>query len=148
MKSIFIICSLILFAFAVSAQDGSTFAKSKVLNESTVFNKGGSSVTDTASKSQTKYFYVMANPFVENIKIRSTVTKKTGYAKARTIIQTSLDGNTWVAKDTIALASTTTATGLSDLINCKDRFTRILLTPYDSTQVIYYKYTILIEKGQ
>lgn len=147
MKQILLFLFTMVLPLGLFAQDGSTFAKTKIFSESTVFNAKGNSTTDTASKSQTKYYYIATTPFIENLKMRATVIKKTGYAKARVIIQTSLDGNTWVAKDTIALASTTTATGLSDLINCKDKYARILVSPYDSTQLIYYKFTILTQKG-
>lgn len=149
MKQIIAILSLFIFVVGISAQDGSSLAKAKIFTESTVIDVKGNSILDTASKNQTKYYYFAVNPsFIDFVKVRATVVKKTGYAKARVILQTSDDAVNWSARDTISIATTTSATGITDLINPKTRFARIVFTPYDSTQVVYPKYTLTIEKAK
>jgi hypothetical protein len=139
MRNLFLLIFCLALTIGASAQD-------KTVTISQVWNVFGNA-TDTVKKNSTDTYTIYAKPFAENVKFRPTLTRTSGtYTKARVILQTSLDNSNWVAKDTVSFAGTgASQTGISDLVTPKDAYVRIKITPYDSTQVIKYKYTILTQ---
>jgi|WetSurSiteA1Bulk_404760.scaffolds.fasta_scaffold52994_2 hypothetical protein len=123
-------------------------AQNKTVTSDLVYTTFGNAA-DTVIKNGTTSYIVYVKDWSEYVKFRPTLVRTRGtYTKARVIIQTSLDNTTYVAKDTVSFAGTgATQTGLSDLINCKDPYIKIITAPYDSTQTVKYKYTVLIDKN-
>lgn len=143
MKNIFIIL-LLFIGFAASAQ---TTTKQGVVTASTVFNYGG--LTDTIKKSTAfDYYVVNVAPFAKQIKFRVNTTRTSGtYTKARFVLQKSMNNTTWENVDSVSIASATASnTGILALkTDIYAPMFRIKAYAYDSTQVVRYKYNILID---
>lgn len=139
-KILFLFAFMLSFCFQMEAQD-------KTVTNDLVYTIYGG-VNDTVSKYTTKTYTFYVYPWCEVVKYRPALTRIGGtYTKARVIMQSSLDYVTWTAKDTVTLTGTgATLTGISKTSTIKDPYVRWLVSPYDSTQILRMKNTILIDK--
>ena len=139
-KILFLFAFLAAFCFQMKAQD-------RTVKDDFVYTIYGGA-NDTVSKFTTKTFTFYVTPWCEVVKYRPSLTRIGGtYTKARVIMQGSLDNVNWTAKDTVSLAGTgATLTGISKTSIIKDPYVRFLIKPYDSTQILRMKNTILIDK--
>jgi len=143
--------TLILVACLTISLQAQTTTKQVVTNALTFTVFGGSQ--DTIKKQSailvTDFFTVPVVPYCKQaiFKVKAVRTSGT-YTKARFVMQKSLDAVTWENVDSVAFAGTgatqySTGTLKTDIYR---PYLRFKAYAYDSTQVVKYQYTILIDK--
>jgi hypothetical protein len=145
-----LLCILFLFCIGFSLQAQST-TKSPVTTSITfsVFGNANDTIKKGSATSVYDFFTVPVLPFAKSGLFRVTATRTAGsYTKARFVMQKSVNATNWENVDSVAFAGTgASQTGQMTLKTDLYRpYLRFKAYGYDSTQVVKYKYTILIEK--
>ncbi len=136
---------ILLLLFACVALVVTSFAQN-VISKNSVVVRGGSAV-DTAQKNQAVSQIFIGSPFIQDFAFEAKTTRKSGtYQKARVFIEKSYDKTTWYTVDTLAIASSSATVNSNVNIQAINTpYVRLRLLPYDSTQVIKYKYSTTIK---
>jgi hypothetical protein len=134
MKKITILLAILLVSIGVNAQN---ITKANASVTAPTVQKFYGARGDTLIKNNTLIQVFEVAPYCTSAKFRLNVTKISGTSlKVRAIMQSSLDGVTYVAKDTVTVTGTTTGTGLSDLVTMTDRYVKFIISPIDTTQKV------------
>ena len=147
MKRFILLISLILFAFAVSAQDGSTVAKAFKVTADGSYSANGAS-TDIIIKNGYNDYFILVTPFCDYVKLNAKITRTVGtYSKFRVVVMTSYDGVNWVRSDSVSVASATAAQNLrTTIFNAKAPYLKFRTYAYDSTQTQKLQYFYIIDR--
>lgn len=136
---------ILLLFVALIAFVATSFSQN-VISKNSIVVRGGSAI-DTAQKNQAVSQIFIGSPFIQDFAFEAKTTKKSGtYQKARVFIEKSYDKATWYTVDTLAIASSSTTVNSNvDIQAINAPYVRLRLLPYDSTQVIKYKYSTAIK---
>jgi len=149
MKNFLVIFLLLFIGLGLQAQ---TTTKSSPVTTSltfTVFGGASDTIKKGSATAVYDFYTVPVLPFAKAGLFRVTAIRTAGtYTKARFVMQKSTDAVTWENVDSVAFAGTgASQTGQMTLKTDLYRpYLRFKAYGYDTTQVVKYKYTILIDK--
>lgn len=148
MKKILAICFLIGFVISLNAQS-TTRQTVTVPSVFTVFGNATDTIKKGSATSVYDIYTIPVAPFAKSTTYEVKAVRTAGtYTKARFVLQKSFAGNYWENVDSVSFAGTgaTQTARITTKTDIYRPLLRIKAYGYDSTQVVKYQYTILIDK--
>lgn len=148
MKNIILILLIACIGLGVQAQS-TTRSTVTAPVAFTVFGNASDTIKKGSVTSVYDIYTIPVSPFAKSAMFEVKAVRTAGtYTKARFVLQKSAAGNYWENVDSVSFAGTGT-TQINRIALKTDVYRpllRIKAYGYDSTQVIKYQYTILIDK--
>lgn len=149
MKQILFISILLLAVIGLQAQSVERKQAITLPISFTVFGNSTDTIKKGGPTNVNDFYTVPVTPFAKSAAFEVKAIRTSGtYTKARFVLQKSFGNGVWENVDSVAFAGT--ATTNVNRIALKTDIYRPLLRlkayAYDSTQVVKYQYTILIDK--